>query len=379
MSFIFVDEDFVVSTKEKIKNRSGLWDDVAFELDRKAKKAMLLGPWSVTFHKSPAASQNPHDYYSEGPYWWPDPKNPQGPYIRRDGEVNPDRFDYHRAGLKDMAETVLYLSLAGFYLDKPQYIQRAVELLYVWFLDDQTKMNPHLEYGQAIRGICEGRGIGIIDTKVLIAVIHACGYILQHDEYHAQIEKLRQWFDSYLEWMNTSKKGLEEKNYFNNHANWWNTQTATYAAFVGRESVLFECFERFKHVILPSQMDTDGSFTDEIKRTRSFSYCLFNLEAGALVCEIAHRRGIDLWNYSTADGKGMRAGIMFMLPYVENPFLWKHQQIEGDLPADDISLQLGGLRLGIAKCLEVNKKRRQGYYLIRNASTIGPLALLPGF
>lgn len=41
-----------------------------------AEKQVTLGPWSVTFHPSPAASGNPHDFYSEEPYWWPDPKIP---------------------------------------------------------------------------------------------------------------------------------------------------------------------------------------------------------------------------------------------------------------------------------------------------------------
>lgn len=379
MSLVFVDKQFLQQTKENIYKGQGIWNDVKFELERKAQQVIALGPWSVTYHKSPAVSNNKHDFYNEGPYWWCNSSDPEGPYILRDGEYNPDRFIHHETAMRAMAETVMYLSMAGYYLDKSKYTDRAVELISTWFLDEETKMNPHLEYGQAIRGICDGRGIGIIETAILIRVVYAAGFISLEERYQNEIFQLKKWFESYITWLTTSEKGLEEKNHINNHANWWNTQVASFSAFIENEELMHECFERFKSHIIPNQMDVDGSFIDEIKRTNSYSYNHYNLEASTIICEIAYNKGVDLWNFKTSDNKGMECGIKFMLPYLENPFLWNHQQISGVFWGDSICLQLGGLRLNIEKCAEVNKLRGKDYKLIRSASILGPLAVLPGF
>src|SRR5271157_4464327 len=53
-------------------------------------------PVTVTASSSPRSSGGRHDFFSEGDYWWPDPKNPGGPYIQRDGMTNPENFDKHR-------------------------------------------------------------------------------------------------------------------------------------------------------------------------------------------------------------------------------------------------------------------------------------------
>ena len=337
---------------------------------------MPLGPWSVTYHKSPAKSSNPHDYFSEGPYWWPNPEDPSGPYIRRDGEKNPDLFEFHRNDLKQMTQTALLLAAAGYCLDEPTYTKRAYELLAVWFVEEETRMNPHLEYGQAIRGHCDGRGIGIIDTAILLRVVHAADYLMLSGY---SMDALRQWFAEYLNWMNTSKLGLEEKHYFNNHGNWWNTQAAAYAAFCGEEALLEETFESLRTNILPKQMNPDGSFADELTRTNSYTYSLYNLEATILTCEIAHYRGVDLWHFTAPEGQGAEAGISFMLPYLENPFLWQHQQIHAEFTGGHIALQLGGLRLGRPDFWRINRMRREGFRPTIDTSHIGPLCLLPGY
>ena len=374
---IFISEQFANELKNNINSEK--YEDIWFELRRKAEKCLKIEPFSVTFSKSPAASGNIHDFCSEGPYWWQNPDDPDGPYIRRDGETNPSSFLQHRLDSSKMSETISYLALAGYYLQEKKFTDYAVKLLSVWFLDEETKMNPHLEYGQAIKGMCDGRGIGIIDTVVFVRVIYSLGFIEHDGGYKTEIEGLKKWFSDYLNWLDTSKKGIEERDYYNNHANWWNTQAAAYAVFIGDDEMLEKCFDRFRNKIIPIQTGADGSFTDEMKRTRSFRYSMYNLEACSILCELAHSKGVDLWNFKTADNKGMKNTLDFLLPYYENPFLWKNQQIYGDLPADDISFQLGGLRLNDKKYSEASRTKGKNYYCIRNSSFIGPLALLPGF
>lgn len=386
MSFVFLNESSAKQIKEKMQSGEGVWEDVRFELRRRADACMLLGPWSVVYQKGKAKSGDIHDYYSEAPYWWPDPENPNGPYIRRDGEYYPDGFKNHREQMEKMSDAVLYLSLAGYYLNEVKYMERAVYILQTWFLNEETKMNPHLEYAQAIQGICDGRGIGIIDTNKLIQVIHAAGYISQLTAYEDTINGLKEWFGDYLHWMNTSEKGLEEKNHFNNHSNWWNAQVAAFAAFSGKETLLNECFDKYKNDILPNQLNSECAFEDELTRTRSYTYCLFNLEACAITCEIAYYQGVDLWHFQTPDQKSIEKAIDFMLPYIENPFLWKYEQIHGEGFSDKLALQLGALRLNRAEYEKINKLRRDNYRYIPSvnslnphASRLGPLVLMSGF
>ena len=60
-------------------------------LRAEADQALAEPPRSVMDKPFLPPSGNKHDYISQGPYWWPDPEKADGlPYIRRDGEVNPE-------------------------------------------------------------------------------------------------------------------------------------------------------------------------------------------------------------------------------------------------------------------------------------------------
>ncbi len=372
--FVFTNKKFICNLK------NGLNAQIRHELKYKAEMALESGPWSVTYCKSPVISADPHDYFSEGPYWWPDPENPSGPYIRRDGLHNPDIFTKHRTCLEEMCSTVLLLAQAGYFLDERKYIKRAVFLINTWFINPASKMNPHLEYGQAIRGVCDGRGIGIIETKVLLAVIHAASFIAEYDGFDDELFRLNVWFSEYLRWLNESKKGISEKNWYNNHSVWWTAQALAFAVFTHNKSIIAECINKFKNDILNKQINSDGAFDDELHRTRSYTYSLFVLDGAALICEIAYQLGIDLWNYTTESGKGINSAISFMAPYFENMFLWKNEQINLKLCFEEsIAFQLAALRLSIPEYEVMNDLRRKDKYLINNSSVIGSLALLQGF
>lgn len=352
----FITEERIKEIKDKVNNDSCL----KCELIKKAEEQMKLKPLSVTYHPSPAATGNPHDFYSEGPYWWPDPENPDGPYIKRDGEFNPDRFNAHMEDMVSMCDGVSILCQAGFYLEKREYLDKAAELINVWFIDEKTKVNPHMECGQAIRGVCNGRGIGIIDTSNYIRVVYGADILERQGGYEETVSGLKRWFSDYIHWLTTSEKGLEEKNFFNNHSNWWNTQVAVFAAFVGDDATLNECVESYKNRILSEQTDSEGKFTDEITRTRSYHYTLYNMDACVIISEVAHHRGIDLWNYETKDGKSLRKCVEFFKPYYENPFMWKYQEINArGCCFEKMAMKLAAIRYKDAAVEEVNRSRRE--------------------
>ena len=181
---------------------------------------------------------------------------------------------------------------------------------------NRRRMDPDLQYAQAIKGVSTGRGIGVIDTIHLVEVARAAS-LLEKDKLLAgkDLDGTRRWFSDYIHWMTTSKNGLDEKKAANNHGTCWVMQVAAFAAFVGDEGKLAECRTQFKQVLLPDQMAADGSFPRELKRTKPYGYSLFNLDAMATICQILSTPGDDLWKFTTTDGRSMQKAVAFMYPY----------------------------------------------------------------
>jgi hypothetical protein len=318
----------------------------AERLRKSADRAMKEGPWSVTFHRPKGIPAGPHDFFSEGPYWWPDPTTPGGPYIRRDGETNPDRFVENDDHMRDMGETVLRLGTAAWLFRDARYSRRAAEVLSVWFLDAKTHMNPNLEFGQAIRGRMLGRGIGIIDTRPLIWVVQGVMLLEQSPGWDARLgEGLRKWFRSYLQWLTTSEKGLDEKKNGNNHSSWWAAQVAAYAGFVRDSALERMVWELFREYLVPHQLRADGSAPEEEARTRSLSYSAMNLDGLTMLCRLAERRGVDLWSYKTAASGSVERAVAYLAPFVRNPASWRKPQIRPYAPQSNYFLLLAGIGL----------------------------------
>src|ERR671932_810625 len=152
------------------------FDVAAFDRARVLKAAneyLSEQPVTITASHSPRSAGGPHDFFSEGDYWWPDPQNPGGPYVQRDGESNPANFVEHRRALMRLSVQVPALAAAWKLTGDGRYARRAAEHLRAWFIDERTRMNPSLQYAQAIHGRTTGRGTGIIDTIHLVEVARA--------------------------------------------------------------------------------------------------------------------------------------------------------------------------------------------------------------
>ncbi|MET0647978.1 MAG: alginate lyase family protein, partial [Pyrinomonadaceae bacterium] len=138
-----------------------------------ARQYLSERPVTVTASGSPRSAGGPHDFFSEGDYWWPDPANPGGPYVQRDGLTNPDNFVAHRQALMRLSVQMPALTAAWMLTGDERYAAHAVSHLKAWFVSDATRMAPHLRYAQAIQGRFTGRGIGVIDTIHLVEVARA--------------------------------------------------------------------------------------------------------------------------------------------------------------------------------------------------------------
>ena len=318
-------------------------------LRQNADAALKEGPWTVTTHRPPDVKAGPNDYYSEGPYWWPDPKNPTGPYIRKDGQRNPARFLGNRDDLGKFCTAVLALGMGAVLLGDQRCGPHATQILSVWCVDPKTRMNPNLEFGQAVRGHNTGRGTGIIDTVSLIHAAQGVELLAGENLLDARLlDGILRWFADYLHWMTGSRKGLDEKESGNNHATWWTAQAASYASLVGDSAAQAMAWRHYKDYLVPTEIEINGACPREEARTNSLSYTCFNLDAFSVLCRVAENNGVDLWQYRTNRGIGVTRAFDYAMPFVLHPDTWKEQQISKFTPDGIVfpGLAAVGLRNG---------------------------------
>jgi hypothetical protein len=295
---------------------------------KNAAAALKSGLWSVTTHRPANVDAGPNDYYSEGPYWWPDPKDPKAPYIRKDGERNPNRFMGNRTDLGNLCSAVLALGMGGWMLNDKACGEHAARVLSTWFLDPKTRMNPNLEYGQAVRGHNTGRGTGLIDTAGMIHTVQGVWLLERAGMLDASIVAgVREWFTAFLKWMTTSKKGLDEKKSGNNHSTWWTAQVAAYASFTRNADALKMAWDHYRTFLVPNEIEPDGSCPREEARTNSLGYSAMNLDAFSVLCRIAGTNGVNLWDFRGPKGVGVVDCFRYLIPFVQHPETWKKQQI----------------------------------------------------
>ncbi len=271
-----------------------------------------------------------HDYMSMGPYWWPDPSKPDGlPYIRKDGQVNPEvkKISDHDF-LAELERKCRGLAMAYYFTGKETYAAKAKVLINTWFIDEATRMNPNLNYGQAIPGITQGRGIGIIETRWLANIADWVGLLQGSASYtKTDREQLKTWYKEYLAWLQTSKNGLEEKAAKNNHGTFYDYQLVGMALFTGQNELakktLLESRERFK-----VQIEKDGKQELELERTNAYTYSAMNLGGWFGIAMLGEKVGVDFWNYDT-DGRNLRKALDWLLPQAFEEQPRTYQQISG--------------------------------------------------
>lgn len=326
-----------------------------------ADAALVLPPITITQFRAKLSDGGPNDFYSNGDYWWPNPNTTNGlPYVQRDGQTNPENFIEHRKCIAKLRDAVAALGAAYKLTREDRYASKAAQLLRVFFLDPDTRMNPDLKYAQAIPGVSPGRGIGIIDTLHLIEIPMALLAMEKSTAFPAEARAaLTKWFNNYAEWMTTSKNGNDEANAGNNHAVAYWLQIAAFSRLTGDESKLAECRHRYKEVFVAKQMAENGSFPAELKRTKPYGYSIFQLDNMATLCQLLSTPNDDLWKFELPDGRGIRKAVAFMYPYLADKSTWSHkpdvQAWEG-WPAREPSLLFAGLLLREQKYLDLWKR-----------------------
>lgn len=321
----------MLSIKQSISQHDVQYTPAWQALLQQADMALTHSVYSVMDKTLTPVSGNKHDYYSFGPYWWPNPDSKNGmPYIRKDVQINPDSktngTDSKR--MVQFSDDVRALALAWFYSGEDKYAKKAQQLLQAWFLDSKTRMNPNLNYAQAIPGKVDGRGIGIIDTRVLIDV--ADSIVLLENSGHIPSQALKgykKWYADYTQWLLTSHNGFEESNWYNNHGAWYDAQVTAFSLFTDQQQQASRQVEIFKLRHLISQVNAAGEITSETERTRSFHYTNFALSAYAHMGRYGEKAQNDVWGFEL-DNRTMKKAFLLISEQTGKPqTAWGHEDI----------------------------------------------------
>jgi hypothetical protein len=294
-----------------------------------ADKAMKVEPQTVTSKTKTPPSGDKRDYMSLARYFWPNPNTPNHlPYVRHDGQTNPEISDIPDHESLDHTATASRALALGWYLTGDErYAEHATALLRTFFLAPATAMNPNLQFAQFIPGVNTGRGTGILDARGLAQVVDAIGMLQGAKSWMAEDQAgMKKWFNTYYTWMTTTDAGHHEKAAPNNHGSWFAAQEASIAMFLGKTDDAKAIAEHVRDERIPSQFDAAGMQKYELVRTNSFSYSAFNLEALTELANIVASTGVDLYKPGKPGAAGILTGIDALLPY-DSGHKWPHEQI----------------------------------------------------
>lgn len=315
-----LDEPFYATAYQKLKaDADGLLD---------------VEPLSVMMKEKTPASGDKHDYMSQARYFWPDPAKPDGlPYINKDGKSNPELEQLDRNRLGETADRVTTLALAWYFSGEEKYARKATELIRVWFLDKNTRMNPHLEYAQIIPGMNnnKGRCYGVLDGYSFVEMLDAVALLEQSRSLTSKDTKqLKIWFGQLLHWILTSPQGQEESRQANNHSTAYDAQVIAFALYTGNVKVAGEVINALPAKRLFTQIEPDGSQPHELRRTLAFGYSEYNLSHLIDIFRMAQKINIKIDDATSADGRNFYKAMDFLIPYVgKNVKSWPYQQISG--------------------------------------------------
>ena len=331
VELLTLDYNHLLEVRNGIQEKSPIYLEAYQRLIKEAENILNQSCYTVVDKSTVPPSGDKKDYMSLATYWWPDPEKADGlPYIRKDGYRNPegDKENYDDRRSSRMVDDVVTLTLAWFYSNDSRYAGKAADMIDTWYLNPETGMNPNLNFGQAIPGRVEGRGIGIIDTRNYIMIVDAARLLEKSPAWSKRNSKsLQQWFSEYIAWLQESEYGKDEEEHLNNHGTWYDVQLAWYASYTGNNLLVKDIVNNAKTRRIDRQIDSLGRQEHELDRTKSFTYSVFNLEALILLGKIGEMNGIDLWTHESPQKGSIKKACDYIFSFIENSEEWPYQQI----------------------------------------------------
>lgn len=318
----------------KVSINDAFYTEAWRNLKEEADAMLLLEPLSVMMKEHVPVSGDKHDYMSLARYFWPDPSKPDGlPYVNRDGHSNPELEKYDRNRLSETTNRITTLSLAWFFSGEEKYARKATELVEVWFLDKDTRMNPHFKYAQVAKGHNHGQGrcYGVLDGYSFIEMLDALALLESSRSFtNHHSKRLKVWFKEMLHWILTSPQGQEEARQLNNHGTAYDAQVIAFALYTGQKELAKKVLMAFPEKRMFKQIEPDGRQLHELWRTLSFGYSQYNLTHYIDIFLMAKNVNLSLDEVTSADGRSFYQAMDYLAQFLGKKVeAWPYQQIHG--------------------------------------------------
>jgi len=311
-------------------NNTKLNSQIQKQLIAKADLTLDQKPHSVIEKRESTPSDNKHDFFALAPYRWPNPEKIDGlPYIGHDGIINPEIYSIpDKKNFDDMIYTVKLLSISYYITHNDKYALKATELIRTWFLNADTQMNPNLNYGEVNRGINKINSAGIMAGRNITGILESIDLIKQSPTWtQRDQEAIVSWFEKYLDWLQYSPAGKKEAEKINNHRTYYNLQVSSIALFLNKTDIVNKIIKETADSLIPQSIMSDGRQPQELKRTKSLYYSVFNLAGLFRLATVADILGTNLWDYKTKDNAGLKKAIEFLIPYIDGKRVWNYPQV----------------------------------------------------
>lgn len=328
---IYYNEANLKLVKAKIKAQDPYFLKNYKEVIKAGNKALNYVTDPVTNKTQLPASGDKHDYMTYAPYAWPDTTKADGmPWKARDGIINPvsrgnDTDNNRKTAFFAAIDNLVW---SYYFSDDRKYADKAVELIRIWYLNPETRVNPNMNFGQAFPGVAVGRNAGVHEWKPQQSVITALQLFDNDGILPADVKSgMDDWLKKYLTWLTTNEMAVSTNFTGQNHANYYNCQVIGLMMYFGENVRAKAVVEDAKLSRIADQITPEGIQPKEMGRTKSVSYTAGNLWLLTELTMLGRKLGIDLWDYESADGRSLKKAYAYLVPYVLNPQAWPKKQI----------------------------------------------------
>lgn len=304
-----------------------------------------------------------NDFVSIAPYWWPNPKGKDLPYIPIDGKINPERNKFSdRVVLKEFCEDIETLGLAYFFSGDEKYAKKASEQLRYFFFNPDTRMNPNFNNSQLIKGR-QMESSSIIEANPLLKCLDGIQLISDSPNWNTTDKnKMKGWVSDLLNWMLTDRISAKFSEAKNNIGTYYLIQTSTYSLFIERKDIAQRLIKENIPRLIDSQIEKDGSMPLELKRSKPWSYLSYNLYGFLNLIKIGDQIGMDLLNYQSPKGNSLKKAFEWLIPYAEKKGIYQKRYSIPQLEAKTILMRVP--RIHIPYQISATYKPSTYYYYV---------------
>jgi hypothetical protein len=288
-----------------------------FDILERAEKLIETPPVSIIDKPTLQHLHDKRTYVSLACYWWPDPGSDGGmPYIRIDGEVNPETRSNASDLPKmiDMAFRIEWLSSAYQISGNEQFAEKAIEQIKTWFVNSETSMMPHLYHAQMVKGLNQGRSYGVIDTWWLVRVVESVPVLRASLSWTPELElQMKNWFTHYLNWLRNSEFGQQEMKSSNNHGTWYDVQVVTFALFTDQKEYARYHLNKISKPRIARQIGFTGRQKQETRRPRPEHYSIYNLSGWLKLASVVDEIDITLDDHNNVLSGNLKDAVEYLI------------------------------------------------------------------